>query len=147
MRKQPIFRDHSTVLVYPRNMWRLRNDCRNSTLVTCRYPDLGSASDWSCREGYFPQAIRSTTHIWVVRHHQYGISALVPQTPIRGETMQWRRREISPVLSRYRYAVNNRLIKRQDGNARWRRRAQIKQLAWPTAFPLFHAQLTFPFCC
>ena len=23
-----------------------RNKCRNSILITCRYPDLGSASDW-----------------------------------------------------------------------------------------------------
>ena len=30
------------------------------------YPDLGSASDWLCREGIFFQPIRSTTKIWVV---------------------------------------------------------------------------------
>ena len=29
-------------------------------------PDLGSASDWLCREGIFFQPIRSTTKIWVV---------------------------------------------------------------------------------
>ena len=28
---------------------------------------------------------------------------------------------------------NNRLIKQQNGNASWRRRAQIKPLAWPMA--------------
>jgi len=30
------------------------------------YPDLGSASDWLCREGIFFQAIRSNNKIWVV---------------------------------------------------------------------------------
>ena len=30
--------------------------------------------------------IRSTTQIWVVTHHQYGISALVSQTSFGGET-------------------------------------------------------------
>ena len=30
------------------------------------YPDLGSASDWLCREGIFFRPIRSTTKIWVV---------------------------------------------------------------------------------
>ena len=28
--------------------WHLRNECRNSILMTCHYPHLGSASDWSC---------------------------------------------------------------------------------------------------
>ena len=40
-------------------------------------PDLGSASDWTCRVGNLIQPIRSTTKIWVVMHHQYGISAFV----------------------------------------------------------------------
>ena len=30
--------------------------------------------------------MRSTTQIWVVKRHQYGISVLVPQTSFRGET-------------------------------------------------------------
>ena len=34
------------------------------------YPDLGSASDWSCRVGNLIQPIRGTTQIWVVRRHQ-----------------------------------------------------------------------------
>ena len=33
--------------------------------MTCHYPDLRSASDWSCRKRNFLQPI-STTHIWVV---------------------------------------------------------------------------------
>ena len=54
--------------------------------MTCHYPDLGSASDWSCRVGNLIQPIRSTTQIWVVTRHQYGISALISQTSFRGET-------------------------------------------------------------
>ena len=54
--------------------------------MTRHYPDLGSASDWSCRVGNLIQPIRSTTQIWVVTRHQYGISALVPQTSFRRET-------------------------------------------------------------
>ena len=54
--------------------------------MTRHYPDLGSASDWSCRVGNLIQPIRSTTQIWVVTRHQYGISALVSQTSFGGET-------------------------------------------------------------
>ena len=49
------------------------------------YPDLGSASDWSCRMGNLFQPIRSTTQIWVETHYQYGISALISQTSFGGE--------------------------------------------------------------
>ena len=45
--------------------------------MTRHYPDLGSASDWLKREGISFQPIRSTTWIWVVTRHQYGISALL----------------------------------------------------------------------
>ena len=31
--------------------WFLTNEPRNSILMTCHYPDLGNASDWSCRVG------------------------------------------------------------------------------------------------
>ena len=60
--------------------WPLRNDCRNSILMTCHYPDLGRASDWLKQISHTAQPIRSTTQIWVVTQHQYGISALVSQT-------------------------------------------------------------------
>ena len=65
---------------------RLRNERRNSILMTYHYPDLGSASDWL--EIWFIQseALPRTTQIRVVTRHQYGISALVPQTSFRGET-------------------------------------------------------------
>ena len=53
--------------------------------MTHHYPDLGSASDWSCRMGKFIHPIRSTTDIQVVTRLQYGISVLVSQTSFRGE--------------------------------------------------------------
>ena len=83
LRKQPTFGDVTTG--FPAK-WLLRNDRRNSTLMGRHYPDLGSASDWSCRVGNLIQPIRSTTQIWVVTRHQYGISALVSQTSFGGET-------------------------------------------------------------
>ena len=51
-----------------------------------KFPDLGSASDWSCRVGNLLKPIGRTIQIWEVRRHQYGISALVSQTLFRGET-------------------------------------------------------------
>ena len=39
--------------------------------------DLGSVSDWSRRVKAFVQPIRSTTQIWAVTRHQYGISTPV----------------------------------------------------------------------
>ena len=83
LRKRPTFGDVTTV--FPAK-WRLRNDRRNSLLMGRHYPDLGSASDWSCRVGNLIQPIRGTTQIWVVTRHQYGISALVSQTSFGGET-------------------------------------------------------------
>ena len=54
--------------------------------MTRHCPDLGSASDWSCRVGNLIQPIRGTTQIWVLTRHQCGISALVSQTSFGGET-------------------------------------------------------------
>ena len=61
------------------------NEMRNSILITCHYPDLGSASDWLKRIS-LARITRSTTQMWVVTGHQYGISAPVPQTSLRGKT-------------------------------------------------------------
>ena len=38
-------------------------------LMMCHYPDLGSASDWSCYEGNLLQAIKSTSQIWEETFH------------------------------------------------------------------------------
>ena len=50
------------------------------------YPDLGSASDWLNQISQTARPIRSTTQIWAVTRHQYGISALVSQASLGGET-------------------------------------------------------------
>ena len=81
--KQPTFGDATTGFAAK---WRLQNERRNSILMARHYPDLGSASDWSYRVGNLIQPIRSTTQIWVMTRHQYGISALVSQTSFGGET-------------------------------------------------------------
>ena len=49
-------------------------------------PPLGSASDWLRKISLTARPIRSATQIWVVTRHQYGISALVSQTPFGRET-------------------------------------------------------------
>ena len=67
--------------------WRLRNERKNSILMTCHYPDLGGASDWLTQTSHALWPFRNTTQIWVVTLHQYGISALVFQTSFRGETV------------------------------------------------------------
>ena len=55
-------------------------------LMMCHYLDLGSASDWSFKKGNLLQPIRSTSQIWEVTAHRYGISVLIPQTPFYCET-------------------------------------------------------------
>ena len=82
-RKQPTFRD--TTAGFPAK-WHLRNKHRNSMLMTPHYPDPGTASDWLKQICHAVWPIRSTTQIWIVIRHQYGISALVSQTSFRGET-------------------------------------------------------------
>ena len=83
LRKQPTFGDATTCFPVK---WRLRNEHRNSILITRHHPDLGSASDWSYRVGNLIQPIRSTTQIRVMMCHQYGISVLVSQTSFGRET-------------------------------------------------------------
>ena len=54
--------------------WRLRNELRNSILMTRHYSDLGSASDWLNQISHAARPIRSTTQIWVrgeKRHFVY----------------------------------------------------------------------------
>ena len=58
----------------------------NSIMITCHYPDVSSVFNWSCHVGNLLQPIRSTTQIWEVTSHQYGVFALVPQTSFRGKT-------------------------------------------------------------
>ena len=49
---------------------RLRNERRNSILMTRHYPDLGSASDWLKQISQAAQPIRSTTQMWVATRQQ-----------------------------------------------------------------------------
>ena len=67
LRKQTTFRDTTTGF---HAKWRLRNERRNSILMTHHYPDMGTASDWSCSSWNVLQPIRSTSQIWVVTRHQ-----------------------------------------------------------------------------
>ena len=76
LRKQLTFRDATTDLHVKR---RLRYERRNSILITCFYPDLGSASEWLKQISHAARPIRSSTQLWVVTRLQYGISALVSQ--------------------------------------------------------------------
>ena len=51
----------------------------------CVTTQWGSALDWLKQISQVAQPIRSSTRIWVVTRHQYGISALVSQTSFHGE--------------------------------------------------------------
>ena len=64
LRKQPTFHDITTG--FPAK-WCLRNECRNSILITCWYPDLGSASDLLNQICPSAWPIRSTTQATVVQ--------------------------------------------------------------------------------
>ena len=59
---------------------------RDSILMTRHYPDLGSGSGLLNQVSHAARPIRNTNQIWVVKRHQYGISALVSQTSFRWET-------------------------------------------------------------
>ena len=115
LRKQPTFRDAPAS--FPRN-----NECRNSKLTTRHYLDLGSASGWSCGVGNLFQPIRSTTQIWIVTRHQYGISALLSQTPFRRGD-QWCRRGMWAVFSR----AESSNLSRQTQESR---HSRVKKMSW-----------------
>ena len=83
LRKQPTFGGATTGFPAKR---RLRNERRNSILMTRHCPDLGNASDWLNQISHAARPIRSTTQIWEVTSHQYGITALFSQTSFGGET-------------------------------------------------------------
>ena len=86
LRKQSTFRDATIVTHwFPREMTSEKR-VRNSILETCHYPVLGSATDWLKKIFHAARPTTSTTQIWVVTRHQYGISAFVSQTSFGGET-------------------------------------------------------------
>ena len=82
-RKQPTFGDPT--IGFPAKLC-LRNEHRNSILMTHHYPDLTSACDWLNQISHATRPIKSTTQIWVVMHHQCGISALISQMLFGRET-------------------------------------------------------------
>ena len=66
--------------------WRPTNGRSNSIRMTRHYPDLGSGSVWLKQISHPDRTIRSTTRIWVVTRHQWGISSLtVSRTTSRKE--------------------------------------------------------------
>ena len=97
---------------FPAKWWR-RNERRNSILMTRRYPDLGSASDWSCLVGFastnqkhYPDLASHASSVW---NFCAGFSDVIS----RGN--QWCRREMSAVFSSYSSSkVANFKIKLQN---------------------------------
>ena len=71
LRKQRTFRDVTTNFL---SKWRLKNERRNSVLMTCHYRNLGSASNWLKHISLTARPITSTLKILLVVPHQYGIS-------------------------------------------------------------------------
>ena len=129
LRKQPTFRDATAS--FPRN-----NECRNSKLTMRHYLDLGSASGWSCGVGNLFQPIRSTTQIWIVTRHQYGISALLSQTPFRRGD-QWCRRGMWAVFSGYSRAESSYSVFISESSNLSRqtqesRHSRVKKMSWKT---------------
>ena len=71
LREQPTFRDATGLPA----KWRLRNEYRNSILMTRHHPDLGSASDWlkQISDNHMQNPDMGSAR------HQCGISALIFQ--------------------------------------------------------------------
>ena len=67
LRKQPTFWDTTTGCHHDAK-WGWRNEYRNSVIMMCHYPALGSASDWMKQISLVMRPIRSNTKIWVVSH-------------------------------------------------------------------------------
>ena len=83
-----VFLLHAYVNKYMKRFYCFKSnkDYKNVVINTFLKLLWGSASDWSLRAGNWLRLIRSTTQIWVVTRHQYGISVAVYRTSFRGET-------------------------------------------------------------
>ena len=64
LRKQPTFGGATTC--FPANSWHVRNERRNSILMTHHHPDLGCPSDWLKQVSYRGTTNQRPTQIWVV---------------------------------------------------------------------------------
>ena len=71
LRKQPTFRGATTC--FPAKSWHVRNERRNSILMTHPLQDLGCPSNWLKQVSYRGTTNQRPTQIWVVTRHQYGI--------------------------------------------------------------------------
>ena len=58
------------------SQWRLRDECKNSILMTRHYLDLSGASDWLRQISYMARPIRSTPKISVVTSMEFLCSFL-----------------------------------------------------------------------
>ena len=47
----------------------------NPILMTCHYPNVGTAFDWLKQISLAARQISSTTHIWVATRHHYRVCA------------------------------------------------------------------------
>ena len=104
LRKQPTFGDATTG--FPAK-WRLRNERRNSILMTRHYQDLGSASNWSCRVGNLIQPIRSTAYAlesfritFTANVNLYHVTEFPPQLFAYSSLLLWNK----SIVSRYFHA-------------------------------------------
>ena len=128
--KQQTFRDATTG--FPANL-RLRNEHRNSILMTPHYLDIGRAFDWLKQISHAARPIRNTSQIWVVTRHQYGISAFISQTSFRGETSggvakcrlfspaTWNNKIITQNMTFYEGIINEANTKGSTDRQSWRR--------------------------
>lgn len=66
---------------FPRKM-TCENQAHKFHCDTCNYPDLASASDWSCCVG---NLLWGTTQIWIVTHHQMEYLRLFLRRHIAGK--------------------------------------------------------------
>ena len=82
----------------------------NFVLMMCHYLDLGSASDWSCNKGNLLQPIRSTSQIWEVTGHGYGISVLMHSSDVILLQNQWWWGNVSAVFSSYSFLCCWKLV-------------------------------------
>ena len=83
LRKQPTSREVAT---WTLTKWRLSNKRRNSILMTCHYPDLGSASDW----------LKGNSHAFTQTSFCKGSSGDLANCRLFSQTM---------ILSTYRFSL------------------------------------------
>ena len=80
-----------TLVSQQNDIWRMSTH-KYSILMTCHYPDLRGASDGWKQIVLIVWTIRSTVPYpdLVMTHHQYGISALVPQQgSTQDSSLEW----------------------------------------------------------